>query len=312
MQRNYWLLHLGEKNRYSEIALQDNFIGVGWQEYRDSLTNVVGLNWQQFKAETIPGITKVYPDKPKNALIAVSAQLNRFINVMQVGDIVLMPHQDTALLSAGEIIGEYEAASPDNDCPYVHRRKVKWLKELPRASFSEPLRNSAGAIMTIFSLNPHAEELERLLGSQTQQVSGESLESLSEFGLEAHLEEFLIHNWKRTELGKGYDIYTEDGVITGQQYPTATGPIDILAQSTDGKELLILELKKGRSGDAVVGQILRYIGFVQANLAEKGQTVRGLIITGKDDQKIRYAISTLPHVDFMTYQVSFKLKALSL
>jgi restriction system protein len=66
------------------------------------------------------------------------------------------------------------------------------------------------------------------------------------FALEKHLEEFLVQNWQQTELGKNYDIYQEDGEIIGQQYPSDTGPIDILAISKDKKELLVVELKKGR------------------------------------------------------------------
>jgi restriction system protein len=43
--------------------------------------------------------------------------------------------------------------------------------------------------------------------------------------MEKHLEEFLVHNWAQTELGKKYKIFEEDGEIIGQQYQTDTGPI---------------------------------------------------------------------------------------
>ena len=46
-------------------------------------------------------------------------------------------------------------------------------------------------------------------------------------------EDFLVKNWKSTSLGKEYDIYSEDGELVGQQYPSDTGPIDILAISKD-------------------------------------------------------------------------------
>lgn len=61
-------------------------------------------------------------------------------------------------------------------------------------------------------------------------------------------------------------------------YPSDTGPIDILAISKDGKELLIVELKKGRASDVLVGQIQRYMGYVLDELAEENQTVKGVII----------------------------------
>lgn len=42
---------------------------------------------------------------------------------------------------------------------------------------------------------------------------------------------------------------------------------------------LVIALKKGRAAsDVVVGQILRYIGFIKNELAVNGESVRGIII----------------------------------
>jgi restriction system protein len=68
-----------------------------------------------------------------------------------------------------------------------------------------------------------------------------------------------------------------------------------------------VELKKGRASDSVVGQTLRYMGFVQDELAEDGQTVLGVIIAHEDDQRIRRALAMMPAITFYRYQVSFKL-----
>ena len=59
--------------------------------------------------------------------------------------------------------------------------------------------------------------------------------------------------------------------------------------------------------DVVVGQILRYIGFVKEQIAEPGQTVVGVIIALDDDQKLRWALTPVPFITFYRYQVSFKL-----
>lgn len=42
------------------------------------------------------------------------------------------------------------------------------------------------------------------------------------------------------------DLRSQIGEIVGQQLPSDTGPIDLLAVSHDGSELLVIELKKGR------------------------------------------------------------------
>jgi restriction system protein len=125
--------------------------------------------------------------------------------------------------------------------------------------------------------------------------------------MEKHLEEFLVANWSQTELAKAWRIYEEDGEVIGQQFPTDSGPADILAVSHDDRRLLVVELKRGRASDVVVGQILRYMGYVQFELAEEGQTVEGLIIALEDDPKLRRALQMVPTVRFMRYQVRFSL-----
>ena len=127
------------------------------------------------------------------------------------------------------------------------------------------------------------------------------------FALEKHLEDFLVKNWAQMELAKEYDIFEEDGEKVGQQYPTDTGAIDILAVKRDASELLVIELKKGRASDTVVGQVLRYMGFVSDELAEEGQSTRGVIIALEDDPKLKRALSVVPSISFYRYEVTFKL-----
>lgn len=96
--------------------------------------------------------------------------------------------------------------------------------------------------------------------------------------------------------------------MVGQQYPSDTGPIDILAISRNKKEIVVIELKKGRASDAVIGQVQRYMGYVKEELAEKNQSVRGIIIAFEDDVNIRRALSVAQNIDFYTYKVHFRLE----
>ncbi len=68
-----------------------------------------------------------------------------------------------------------------------------------------------------------------------------------------------------------------------------------------------MELKKGKPSDAVVGQTLRYMGYVQEELVEEGQSVKGVIIALEDDPRIRRALTMTPSIIFYRYQISFKL-----
>ena len=52
------------------------------------------------------------------------------------------------------------------------------------------------------------------------------------------------------------------------EYQTDNGYIDILAISNDKRELLVIELKRGKASDKVVGQILNYMGYISSEVAE--------------------------------------------
>ena len=175
---------------------------------------------------------------------------------------------------------------------------------------SEALSNSSGSILTTCDLTKYEEELKILISGNKSSIitlNDSTIENASEFALERHLEDFLVKNWENTSLGKDYNIYELDGELVGQQFPSDTGPIDILALSKDKKTFLVVELKKGRVSDNVVGQIQRYMGFVKEDLVEYNQNVKGVIIGFDDDLKIKRALSVTTNIDFYKYKVDFKL-----
>jgi len=173
---------------------------------------------------------------------------------------------------------------------------------------SDDLRNSTGAINSVSNITKHSVELETFIGENMNTLisNNEDVEDASMFALERHLEEFLIENWENTELSKNYDIYQDEEVF-GEQFQTDTGPIDILAISKDKKELLVIELKKGKASDAVVGQIQRYMGYINSEFLEEGQVVKGAIIALEDDLRIKRALSVTKDIDFYRYKVHFEL-----
>ena len=117
----------------------------------------------------------------------------------------------------------------------------------------------------------------------------------------------LMDDCMSSMLSQNYDIVEEDGDKIGKQYPTDTGPIDILAISKDKKEVLVVELKKGRASDSVVGQIQRYMGYVTEFVAEDNQQVKGVIIALDEDQRIKFALKVAPNIEFYRYEVKFDL-----
>ena len=205
---------------------------------------------------------------------------------MKIGDIVLCPNGSGSYM-VGEVDSDYYYQTGDI---LPHRRRVKWFPTLiERSSMTDALRHSTGAIGTYCDITKYAEEIESLIGGQRPSTlisTDTTIEDASEFALEKHLEEFLVQNWSQTELGKKYNIYEEEGELVGQQYPTDTGNIDILAISKDKKVLLVVELKKGRASDNVVGQVQRYMGYVKEELENPTSMFTELSLLFEDDLRI--------------------------
>jgi restriction system protein len=305
--KNYYRIMLGRKSARADEAYRGSFIGADFGINED-LSQQLPDGWRDFNKKFIPKYIDLNPGKSKISAGLACGMLWTITKGIQVGDVVICPDGKGSYYT-GEVTSEYEYHKGEI---LPHRRRVRWLSRMiSREEISESLRNSAGSIGTVSNITKYADELEKLLsGSRPPGIiaTDESIEDPGVFALEKHLEDFLVQNWKSTELGKTYDIYEEEGEMVGQQYPSDTGPIDILAISKDKKELLVVELKKGRVSDTVVGQIQRYMGYVKDELAEPNQVVRGVIIAFEDDIRIHRALSVAQNIEFYTYKIQFKLE----
>lgn len=200
----------------------------------------------------------MYPDKSRISAGLSMGNLWAACEGISEGDLVLAPKPGRAY-QYGIVTGDYEY-HPGTELP--HRRRVDWKGSLNRDDMSPALASSAGSLMTVFQLTAHTAELATLTqltepAQPIAQAISAQVEDQLAFQMEKQLEDFLVHNWRSTALGREYDIYKEDGQPVGQQYPTDTGPMDILAISKDRSRLLVVELKRGRASDAVVGQVQR-------------------------------------------------------
>jgi restriction system protein len=297
---------LGANSVHADECFKGNFIGADFGINID-LSNQLPDNWREFNQKFIPVWLEKHPGKSRVSAGLSCGALWTIAKGIKNGEIVLCPNGQGSYY-VGEVLDTY-SYHPEGILP--HRRTVKWYPNtIERAAMGEALRNSTGSIGTVSDISKYEEEIKMLIGGTKPPViisTDETIEDPSTFALEKHLEDFLVQNWKQTELGKSYDIYEEDGALVGQQYQSDTGSIDILAISKDKKALLVVELKKGRASDNVVGQIQRYMGYVKEELAEDNQEVRGVIIALEDDLRIKRALSVTNNIEFYRYQVIFKL-----
>jgi len=118
---------------------------------------------------------------------------------------------------------------------------------------------------------------------------------LSSISIEADLRTYIANNPHVIESGL---------TLIKEEYDTREiGRIDVLLKDRNNTHIVI-ETKKGRSSDKVVGQILRYMGWVQYNLHDD---VKGVIVLAEPDQRLEYALVPLPNVRLLYYKVNFEL-----
>ena len=304
--KEFYRVMLGRGSIFAQECRDQGIIGAGFGITQD-LSNTLPENWKEFNQQFIPIYQQANPGKSKISAGLSCGFLWTVSKGIKVGDIVLSP-DGKGRYFVGKVMSDYLYVSGANQ---PHQRQVHWFDEtIDRSEMSDSLKNSTGSIGTVSQISKYREELEGLIKGETPKPvlisTDETIEDPTVFALERHLEDFLIHNWAQTPLGREYDIYQDEENV-GRQFPTDTGPIDILAISKDKQVVLVVELKKGRASDSVVGQIQRYMGYIAEEIAEDHQSVRGVIIALEDDLRIKRALKVAPHIEFYRYEVRFDL-----
>lgn len=304
MSQRFFKVMLGRASRDADQCRAEGFIGTDFDVFED-LSDQLPESWREFNEKWIPHLMQTRTSKISAGLAAASLW---FVSKgISQGDIVLSPTGLPGEIVVGKVTSDYEYQPLG---PLPHRRCVNWFPgTLRKDGMSASLRGGLGYAGTACSLDPYGAEILRLIGEAPVIVATDpTIEDPAVFAMEKYLEEFLVANWAQTELGKEYEIFAENGEAVGRQYQTDTGPMDILAISRDKSKLLVVELKRRRVSDSVVGQIQRYMGYVVEVLAQPNQEVHGVIIALEDDLKIQRALKVTRNIEFYRYVINFKLE----
>lgn len=151
-------------------------------------------------------------------------------------------------------------------------------------------------------------EVESALGAP-QALDDESDEvQEAAFQFEAQLRDFIAQNLPRIDVqGSRLQLFVDEQGRDGVEYPTPVGPIDVLAVDPTGG-LYVFELKRGRTPDHAIGQLMRYMGCLKSRF--KGQrAIHGVIVAREITDNLRYAITVVPNVRLFEYEIQFSLKS---
>ena len=122
-----WKVSLGSRGKEEAIyndCLDSGTIAIGWLPNQDL------LGWQKQKIySSLKEEDSSWSENPTND----SDTINKFVNEIQVGDVVLIFASVTSIRAIGVVEGEYfwDPAKVDQ---YPHRRKVSWLR-----TFEKPI-----------------------------------------------------------------------------------------------------------------------------------------------------------------------------
>ena len=144
--KKVWGIHTMDDH----LFLKKNTIAIGWPEMGD--LTIIDSNREAFKKK----YSETYPDSKKGAIPTSSGMLYRFIYEIQVGDYIIYPSKLDKMVNIGQVTGKYIFDPSQQE--YVQQRTVKWLKHVPRTSFSQGALHEIGSAMSLFLVKKYSDE----------------------------------------------------------------------------------------------------------------------------------------------------------
>lgn len=132
------------------LFLNQDLIAIGWEEMGD--LSAIDPFRDAYKEKYLAA----YPNAKKGAIAISTGMLYRFVHDVKEGDYVVFPSKIDRKINIGMIESDYFYES--TAALYPNRRKVKWLKHLPRTAFSQGALHEAGSALSFFQVKNYADE----------------------------------------------------------------------------------------------------------------------------------------------------------
>lgn len=290
--KRLWIVRAGAHGERELAAIDQSQLFPGFLEVGD-------LSKLDNRDAILGHLQEVLPNEGKNRLRNFAAQLNQFVNQIEIGDLVVLPRKVTNGVAIGIVTGGYQF---DAESGFKHSRTVDWKAEsLPRDTFKQDLQHSFGAFMTVCQIKRNS-ALDRvqavldtgrdpgtLLGMQGQvpkrlPVNGTEEDETEAEDYQTDIEDIanqqIISLIKSEFAGHALadlvaEIMRVEGYTTKVSPPGADGGVDILAAGGTlglGEDRICVQVK---SGDGVANHdvVLRLIGSVSNTQAQTGLLV---------------------------------------
>jgi restriction system protein len=161
--RNYWLVRTNAGAYFNDF-FAGRFIAIGWDEFTD-LSKFIEKKKNDLIAKEIQD---VYPQEQPGRIYG---QIHRFLYEMEIGDVVMIPSENSHLIRFGIIESDpyirkvSETEIDEGECPYLKSRDVKWIETVNRKKLDPYLFRMMQSHQTISNANDYAHYIDRTLHS---------------------------------------------------------------------------------------------------------------------------------------------------
>lgn len=228
-----------------KLFLQDQIIAIGWKDMGD--LSKIDSTREAFKEK----YSTIYSDAKKGSIANGAGMLYRFANEVQIGDYVVFPSKIDRQINIGIIDSDY-IFNPDAT-EYVQQRKVKWLKHLPRTSFSQGALYEIGSALSFFSVKNFADEYLSALDKGfkktlvTSDEEDESVAATAEDIIET-TKDFILKELSKHLKGYDFELFVSD-LLNAMGYRTTVSAhggdsgIDITAYKDELPPRILVQVK---------------------------------------------------------------------
>jgi len=259
-EKALWGIHAGHIGEADPLFLKQKVVALGWAKMGD--LSSLSADREAFKGR----IVQLYPDKKPGAVPIDAGQLYRFVHEMQVGDLIIYPSKRDRKVHIGKVEGKYIYV-PKAGEGYPHRRRVAWLKVVPRTNFSQGALYEIGSAMSFFQVKNYADEFRAVLEGKITPPSavGDETIALVAEEIEETTRDFILKRLAEELKGHPFAEFVAH-LLSTMGYQTRISPegpdggIDILAHKDElGFEPPFIKVQvkstEGNIGDPIVSAL---------------------------------------------------------
>lgn len=242
--RTVWGIHSMD----DPLFLNHSLIAIGWEEMGD--LSLINASRDVYKEKYV----EVYPNAKKGSIATSAGMLYRFVHEVQEGDYVVFPSKIDRKINVGIVESDYFY---EDNVLYPNRRKVKWLKHLPRTAFSQGALHEVGSALSFFQVKNYADEYLKALdkdfkGTIVEPDTDETVAQTADEIIEA-TRDFILKELSKNL--KGYDLEPfVANLLQAMGYRTILSPhggdsgIDITAYKDELPPRIVVQVKS-QDGD---------------------------------------------------------------